>query len=94
MQNAMQNAEHDCGSWNSRSNLNWLVLNNSILFNHQHNVQFRVDIAIKLLPKLASEQEIETSRITFEQIAELNKLPKAHWVIILQTQLIRGKGFY
>lgn len=53
--------------------------------------QFRVDTAAKMLPKLASEQEIETYLITFEKIATINKWPKEQWSAVLQTQL-RGKA--
>ena len=52
---------------------------------------FKIDSAIKLLPKLASEQEIETYLITFEKIAIVNKWPANQWSAILQTQL-RGKA--
>ena len=53
--------------------------------------QFRVEAAAKLLPKLASEQELETYLITFEKIATLNKWPENQWSAVLQTQL-RGKA--
>ena len=52
---------------------------------------FRVENASKLLPKLTSEQEIDTYLVTFEKIATLQKWPKEHWASVLQTQL-RGKG--
>ena len=48
---------------------------------------FRVETAAKLLPKLASEQELEVYLITFRKIASLNNWPKEHWSAILQTQL-------
>jgi len=58
----------------------------------QRPIQFRVQEAAKLLPKLANEQEIETYIITFEKIAGVvNKWPEEHWPAILQTQL-RGKA--
>jgi hypothetical protein len=57
----------------------------------RENTSFRIDTAMKLEPKLASEYETETYFITFEKIAELNAWPKQHWAIILQSQL-RGKG--
>jgi len=53
--------------------------------------QFRTETAVKLLPKLVSDQELETYLISFEKIAELNKWPKEHWSAILQTQL-KGKA--
>jgi len=52
---------------------------------------FRVETAAKLLPKLASEQELEIYLITFRKIASLNNWPKEHWSGILQTQL-KGKA--
>ena len=52
---------------------------------------FRVETAAKLLPKLASEQELEVYLITFRKIASLNNWPKEHWSAILQTQL-KGKA--
>jgi len=51
---------------------------------------FRVESAAKLLPKLASEQELEVYLITYRKIASLNNWPKEHWSAILQTQL-KGK---
>jgi len=38
---------------------------------------FRVESAAKLLPKLASEQELEVYLITFRKIASLNNWPKS-----------------
>jgi len=58
---------------------------------HSSSLQFRVDSAAKLLPKLVSEQETETFLVTFEKIAYLNKWPKENWASVLQTQL-KGKG--
>jgi hypothetical protein len=52
---------------------------------------FRVENATKLLPKLVSENEIDTYLVTFEKIALLQKWPKNQWASVLQTQL-RGKG--
>ena len=52
---------------------------------------FRVESAAKLLPKLASEHELEVYLITFRKIASLNNWPKEHWSAILQTQL-KGKA--
>jgi len=52
---------------------------------------FRVESAAKLLPKLASEQELEIYLITFRKNASLNNWPKEHWSVILQTQL-KGKA--
>ena len=52
---------------------------------------FCVENASKLLPKLQSEQEIDTYLVTFEKIAVLQKWPKEHWTSVLQTQL-RGEG--
>ena len=40
---------------------------------------FRVESATKLLPKLASEHELEVYLITFKKIASLNNWPKEHW---------------
>ena len=55
------------------------------------NTQFRVDSAVKLMPKLVSETEIDVYLLTFEKIALLNNWPREHWPALLQTQL-RGKG--
>src|SRR5208282_1417748 len=52
---------------------------------------FRVDSAVKMMPKLINELEIDVYLITFERIASLNKWPKEHWSALIQTQL-RGKG--
>jgi len=52
---------------------------------------FGVETAAKLLPKLASEQELEVYQITFRLIASLNNWLKEHWSAILQTQL-KGKA--
>ena len=53
--------------------------------------QFKVESATKLLPKLASDHELEVYLITFRKIATLNNWPKEHWSAILQTQL-KGKS--
>ena len=64
----------------------------NIAASHSHwGDKFRVDNATKLLPKLVSENEIDTYLVTFEKIALLQKWPKNQWVSVLQTQL-RGKG--
>ena len=43
---------------------------------------FRVESAAKLLPKLASEHELEVYLITFRKIASLNNWPKEHLSLI------------
>lgn len=55
------------------------------------NSVFRVESAVKLMPKLVNENEIDSYLVTFEKIAVLNNWPKIHWPALLQTQL-RGKG--
>jgi hypothetical protein len=59
--------------------------------NAQRADTFRIENAAKLLPKLASEHEMDTYLVTFEKIASLQKWPKTQWASVLQTQL-RGKG--
>jgi len=52
---------------------------------------FRIDSAVKLMPRLTSENDIDVYLVTFEKIALLNKWPQEYWSALLQTQL-RGKG--
>lgn len=66
-------------------------LSNNAGVNAQRADIFRIENATKLLPKLASEYEIDTYLVTFEKIASLQKWPKTQWASVLQTQL-RGKG--
>jgi len=48
---------------------------------------FRVETAAKLLPKLASKQELKVYLITFRKVASLYNWTKEHWSATLQTQL-------
>jgi len=54
------------------------------------NNMFRVDIAVKLVPKF-DEKDVDLFFTNFEKIAELNKWPKANWCSVLQSLLI-GKA--
>ena len=51
---------------------------------------FKVEAAIKLMPKLINENEIDIYLVTFQKIAELHGWPKQHWPAMLQSQL-KGK---
>src|SRR5208282_2795640 len=52
---------------------------------------FKVESAIKLMPKLLDDTQIDIYLVTFEKLAELHSWPKLHWFAMLQSQL-RGKG--
>jgi hypothetical protein len=58
---------------------------------HTGSTTFRIEAAIKSMPKLVNESEIDCYLVTFEKIAVLNNWPKDQWSALLQTQL-RGKG--
>jgi len=47
---------------------------------------FRVDVAVKLIPKF-TEQDVESFLIAFEKIAQLNSFPQDKYAAILQAQL-------
>jgi len=51
-----------------------------------HSPPFRVDTAIKLIPKF-NEHDIESFLISFEKIAQLNAFPKDKYAAVLQAQL-------
>ena len=40
---------------------------------------FKVEAAIKLMPKLINENKIDIYLVTFQKIAELHGWPKQHW---------------
>jgi len=51
-----------------------------------HTPPFRVEAAIKLIPKF-TERDVETFLVSFEKIAELNAFPPDKYAAILQAHL-------